>query len=155
MTERFAGSNPAPSSTPKSSVKPPSSSGLGHHPFKVKARVRIPLGVRSRQRPVCTSAPLAQRQSSGLLIRGFRVRNPGGAPPPVQRHAPLAQRQSSGLLSRRFRVRNPGGAPPATHRCRSWSCSSDLGKSARLKPGRSPVRTRLRPPTTSVHVPVA
>ena len=25
--------------------KPPSSSGLGHHPFKVTARVRIPLGV--------------------------------------------------------------------------------------------------------------
>ena len=25
---------------------PPSSSGLGHHPFKVAARVRIPLGVR-------------------------------------------------------------------------------------------------------------
>ena len=24
---------------------PPSSSGLGHHPFKVAARVRIPLGV--------------------------------------------------------------------------------------------------------------
>ena len=26
--------------------EPPSSSGLGHHPFKVAARVRIPLGVR-------------------------------------------------------------------------------------------------------------
>ena len=26
---------------------PPSSSGLGHHPFKVAARVRIPLGVRN------------------------------------------------------------------------------------------------------------
>ena len=28
--------------------KPPSSSGLGHHPFKVAARVRIPLGVPDR-----------------------------------------------------------------------------------------------------------
>ena len=28
-------------------VLPPSSSGLGHHPFKVAARVRIPLGVRT------------------------------------------------------------------------------------------------------------
>ncbi len=27
------------------SSMPPSSSGLGHHPFKVAARVRIPLGV--------------------------------------------------------------------------------------------------------------
>jgi len=26
-------------------VQPPSSSGLGHHPLKVAARVRIPLGV--------------------------------------------------------------------------------------------------------------
>ena len=31
-------------SQPESSL-PPSSSGLGHHPFKVAARVRIPLGV--------------------------------------------------------------------------------------------------------------
>ena len=30
--------------------QPPSSSGLGHHPFKVAARVRIPLGVRARPR---------------------------------------------------------------------------------------------------------
>jgi hypothetical protein len=27
---------------------PPSSSGLGHHPFKVAARVRIPLGVQDQ-----------------------------------------------------------------------------------------------------------
>ena len=31
--------------------KPPSSSGLGHHPFKVAARVRIPLGVQQCNRP--------------------------------------------------------------------------------------------------------
>lgn len=31
---------------PHHSNKSPSSSGLGHHPFKVKARVQIPLGVR-------------------------------------------------------------------------------------------------------------
>jgi hypothetical protein len=30
-----------------SSIRPPSSSGLGHHPLKVAARVRIPLGVRA------------------------------------------------------------------------------------------------------------
>ena len=30
--------------------RPPSSSGLGHHPFKVAARVRIPLGVRRVER---------------------------------------------------------------------------------------------------------
>ena len=33
-------------SEPEDVRKPPSSSGLGHHPFKVVARVRIPLGVR-------------------------------------------------------------------------------------------------------------
>jgi hypothetical protein len=33
--------------------RPPSSSGLGHHPFKVAARVRIPLGVlwKSNEKP--------------------------------------------------------------------------------------------------------
>ena len=30
---------------------PPSTSGLGHHPFKVAARVRIPLGASSRRNP--------------------------------------------------------------------------------------------------------
>jgi hypothetical protein len=33
------------SCTPHDECKPPSSSGLGHHPLKVAARVRIPLGV--------------------------------------------------------------------------------------------------------------
>ena len=33
----------------ESYTEPPSSSGLGHHPFKVAARVRIPLGVLSNE----------------------------------------------------------------------------------------------------------
>ena len=43
------GSNPgSPTTTARvvAQYRPPSSSGLGHHPFKVAARVRIPLGVR-------------------------------------------------------------------------------------------------------------
>ena len=43
------GSNPGSPTTQRKLCKqyrPPSSSGLGHHPFKVAARVRIPLGVR-------------------------------------------------------------------------------------------------------------
>lgn len=44
--------------------KPPSSSGLGHHPFKVAARVRIPLGV---QKELKTS--LAVSSASGPVVK--------------------------------------------------------------------------------------
>ena len=45
--------------------RPPSSSGLGHHPFKVAARVRIPLGVRLvNYRPRPLSSPLSLARST-------------------------------------------------------------------------------------------
>src|SRR5690606_41975604 len=45
--------------------RPPSSSGLGHHPLKVAARVRIPLGVPA-------SKPLVSARNV-RLARGFGV----------------------------------------------------------------------------------
>ena len=58
-------------------VPPPSSSGLGHHPFKVAARVRIPLGVRRQQGPVVQFGVHA-----GLSSRRSRVQIPSGPPSP-------------------------------------------------------------------------
>ena len=49
-TSRWNGTGPVLTSRcsqPDEAPLPPSSSGLGHHPFKVAARVRIPLGVRT------------------------------------------------------------------------------------------------------------
>ena len=58
--------------------KPPSSSGLGHRPFKAAARVRIPLGARS------TNFIHAGVEESGVLIalsrRRSRDRSPSPAP---------------------------------------------------------------------------
>ena len=49
-TSRWNGTGPVlmfRCSQPDEAPLPPSSSGRGHHPFKVAARVRIPLGVRT------------------------------------------------------------------------------------------------------------
>ena len=62
--------------------QPPSSSGLGHHPFKVAARVRIPLGVRSSHH-----GPVVQfGVHAGLSSRRSRVQIPSG--PPCRLRAP-------------------------------------------------------------------
>ena len=58
---------------------PPSSSGLGHHPFKVAARVRIPLGV--QYRPVVSTRSRGEAGvHAGLSSRRSRVRVPSGPP---------------------------------------------------------------------------
>ena len=49
-------------------TKPPSSSGLGHHPLKVAARVRIPLGV-------LDTKPLVSSRER-CTARGFGVSGP-------------------------------------------------------------------------------
>ena len=51
-------------SSSTSSSLAPSSSGLGHHPLKVAARVRIPLGLPANPR----SEPLPQYEASGSLV---------------------------------------------------------------------------------------
>jgi hypothetical protein len=57
--------------------RPPSSSGLGHHPFKVAARVRIPLGVQSES--VYISGPVVKSGvHAGLSSRRSRVQIPSG-----------------------------------------------------------------------------
>ena len=69
----------------RSSPTPPSSSGLGLRPFKAAARVRIPLGVRTRS---CFQGPVAQLVSAPPCHgggRGFESRR-GRSPGP---HGPL------------------------------------------------------------------
>ena len=57
-------------------AKPPSSSGLGHHPFKVTARVRIPLGVRNTYLNSWSRGEVGVH--AGLSSRRSRVRVPSG-----------------------------------------------------------------------------
>ena len=56
--------------------KPPSSSGLGHRPFKAEARVRIPLGARHHhicaRRGVRSSSPPCQGGDRGIEARRAR-----------------------------------------------------------------------------------
>jgi hypothetical protein len=63
-------------------VLPPSSSGLGHHPFKVAARVRIPLGVpdhRGQTRgPVVKLEFTPACQAGGRGFESRRDRQVGG-----------------------------------------------------------------------------
>ena len=64
-------------------VRPPSSSGLGHRPFKVAARVRIPLGVPQQSSLVlwcsleCT--PACQAGGRGFKSRRDRPRSRSGS----------------------------------------------------------------------------
>ena len=58
---------------PSIGFRPPSSSGLGHRPFKAAARVRIPLGVRRVNGPVVQFGVHA-----GLSSRRSRVQIPSG-----------------------------------------------------------------------------
>ncbi len=56
---------------------PPSSSGLGHHPFKVAARVRIPLGVRRSVSAKAESGPVVKLEFTPPCQgggRGFKSR---------------------------------------------------------------------------------
>jgi hypothetical protein len=65
---------------------PPSSSGLGHHPFKVAARVRIPLGVH-----ITTTGPVVKSGvHAGLSSRRSRVQVPSG---PQRHRCARARRQ--------------------------------------------------------------
>ena len=99
------------------SNKPPSSSGLGHHPFKVAARVRIPLGVRNtviynlisaitimffNDQSVEFMSSLWSRGEAGvhagLSSRRSRVRVPSGPPSMADRHCLVDQPEQSGGL---------------------------------------------------------
>ena len=102
----------APRATAAKAVEPPSSSGLGHRPFKAAARVRIPLGAPAGL-SWQTQGPVEQLGVLATLSRWrSRVQIPSG---------PLGK--SGGPVSPR------------------WSGSS-VGTSVRLKSGRSAVRPR-------------
>ena len=67
-------------------AKPPSSSGLGHRPFKAAARVRIPLGARLAGSADGTHGPVEQLGVLATLSRWrSRVQIPSG---PLSRGAP-------------------------------------------------------------------
>src|SRR6202023_4075656 len=55
---------------------PPSSSGLGHRPFKAAARVRIPLGARPDQQAARAPAAMRWKSPSRTAPHGT-ARNPG------------------------------------------------------------------------------
>src|SRR5579885_1671913 len=53
---------------------PPSSRGLGHHPFKVKTRIRIPLGVLTRWcRDSQSPAPSFMEPGARFCLPGLEV----------------------------------------------------------------------------------
>jgi hypothetical protein len=92
--------------------EPPSSSGLGHHPLKVAARVRIPLGVLVPQHTRHHTASAPQQGTARPRSRGE-----------VGVHA--------GLSSRRSRVRVPSGPLGQPRKrlarcCPAW-CRSTVG----------------------------
>ena len=113
------GRSPTAGATGKAamSVEPPSSSGLGHRPFKAAARVRIPLGARWVP-PGTTHGPVEQLGVLATLSRWrSRVQIPSG---------PLSS--APGIS----RVEEPWPA----------RSGSSVGTSVRLKSGRSAVRPR-------------
>src|ERR1022692_472136 len=68
-------------------VEPPSSSGLGHRPFKAAARVRIPLGARLAEVGTAKSAQQGPVEQLGVLATlsrwRSRVQIPSGPLGPV------------------------------------------------------------------------
>jgi hypothetical protein len=71
--------------------KPPSSSGLGHRPFKAAARVRIPLGARTDARQLNTRVWRSPVVLIALSRRRSRDRSPSPAPDPPGQVAQLAE----------------------------------------------------------------
>src|SRR5262249_2881083 len=64
LSRRFAGPYLLTRAAAVLAVPPPSTSGPGRHPFKVVARVRIPLGALR----LCAYGPLTARGSRALVI---------------------------------------------------------------------------------------
>ena len=109
----------APRVTAAKAVRPPSSSGLGHRPFKAAARVRIPLGALLTH-PVSTHGPVEQLVSS-----------------------PPCQGGGRGFKSRQDRSAESAGSQ--VRRAAQARSGSSVGMSVRLKSGRSAVRSRPWP----------
>ena len=74
-------------------TRPPSSSGLGHHPFKVAARVRIPLGVRRNCVEYISGPVVKSGVHAGLSSRRSRVQVPSGP----QQRATRRRKMASGF----------------------------------------------------------
>ena len=77
-------------------TRPPSSSGLGHHPFKVAARVRIPLGVRRNCVEYISGPVVKSGVHAGLSSRRSRVQVPSGPQQRATRHRKMTSGFSVG-----------------------------------------------------------
>ena len=103
---------------------PPSSSGLGHHPFKVAARVRIPLGVH-----INTTGPVVKSGvHAGLSSRRSRVQVPSG--PQRHRCAKAQRERADGRVAQSAerppeKRKVPGSTPGSTTSvCPAVGCSA-------------------------------
>ncbi len=117
-------------------LRPPSSSGLGHHPFKVAARVRIPLGVRTHNSP----GPVVKSGvHAGLSSRRSRVQVPSG-PLQGRREAALCAERVPVLGARHGRVAQLAEHTPEKRGVRGSTPRSTTEKA----PGRSQICQGLR-----------
>ena len=134
--------------------RPPSSSGLGHRPFKAEARVRIPLGARHHhicaRRGVRSSSPPCQGGDRGIEARRARwasesetARSPVGEVAQLVEHAaenrgvggpipPLPTRENVGEVAASD-LPNDGLISPAG---RSGSAATSQPSSPGSLPGR-------------------
>src|SRR4029450_9136271 len=114
---------------PRNRVGPPSSSGLGHHPFKVATRIRTPLGAQedhhawSRGAAWLCSPPC---QGGGRGFKSRRDRSDRGHPPQPPPPGQVAQ-----SVERAAENRKVGGSipslPTTSARVRPPVASAPLG----------------------------
>jgi Domain of unknown function (DUF389) len=109
---------PLPRSIPErlyTQRRPPSTSGLGRHPFKVVARVRIPLGASARKPAwLLASCPAAIPAALAAVPHKCPKRWPGvRAPRRAQRRARPAPTHAGGAFAKSSRGRLPAGIAAA------------------------------------------
>jgi hypothetical protein len=107
---------------------PPSSSGLGHHPLKVAARVRIPLGVPTQGR---RSGPL--RRPFVVLRDSFRLGRPRWDISGIR--APRLAGSRRGRVADRPGHRSQRGTTGTRGRCRCAGGAGLRGRWPRRSPG--------------------
>lgn len=91
----------------------PSSSGLGHNPFKVTARVQIPLGVPTQCRvaQLAEQLPVKEKVCGIVAHPGSLDRSAAGSESPVQRVAPDGRKEGRPVVLRLGDSDHPSGEP--------------------------------------------